>query len=95
MRAIHLEKSGFFASLLAAASSFESAPPASAHTLKSTLTFLLCSERSMSRCMIFASGANFDTAPVILSSKRVPRAMSKSDSNTAMLPAYVPCIPNQ
>lgn len=63
MRAIHLEKSGFFASLLAADINFDRVFPASAQTLKSALTFLLCSEGSMSRCMIFRVGARTSTPP--------------------------------
>ena len=59
-----------------------------------TLTFLLISEASMSTCTILALGAKSLTLPVIRSSNRIPKEMSKSAWSMARLEEAMPCIPD-
>ena len=58
-------------------------------------TTLPSSEGSTSTWMIFALGANLWAAPVILSSKRIPTAKSRSERSMARLTLAWPCIPGQ
>ena len=73
--------------------SFSNAVPASATTGTSTTTFLEIDAVSTSICTIFAWGANSFRSPVIRSLKRVPMEKRTSHSLTAILAAYLPCIP--
>ncbi len=59
----------------------------------SALRFLEISAGSMSAWMTLAPGANEDSLPVTRSSKRVPRAMSRSERCRAPTAATVPCMP--
>ena len=59
----------------------------------STATFLPISEGSMSTWMMPACGAYELTAPVTRSSKRMPRAMSRSADWMALLTCFQPCMP--
>ena len=55
--------------------------------------FLEISAGSMSAWMTLAFGANVDSWPVTRSSKRVPRAMRRSEDCSAPTAATVPCMP--
>ena len=54
---------------------------------------LPCSAGSMSTWMIFASGANVDTLPVMRSSKRAPSVISRSAFCSAVIAVALPCMP--
>ena len=59
----------------------------------STCTFFEIAAVSISICTICAFGANECNFPVILSLNLVPIENSRSQSLTAILQAYAPCIP--
>ena len=61
---------------------------------KSTAMFLLIEEGSISMCIFFDLGENSSILPVILSSKRAPILIIKSQSCIALFASNVPCIPN-
>ena len=66
---------------------------ASETTGTSTTTFREIEDASISRCTIFAFGANSFRSPVILSLNLVPTEKRTSHSLTAIFAAYLPCIP--
>ena len=54
---------------------------------------LPCSAGSMSTWMTLASGANVDTLPVMRSSNRAPRVISRSLRCSVAIAVALPCMP--
>ena len=71
-----------------------SAGRVSAHTMTWASLFLQISAGSMSMCTTRALQAKVSSLPVTRSSKRTPKASSRSASSTAKLAKTVPCIPS-
>ena len=61
---------------------------------RSTLTFLLIEDGSMSMWIFFDFGEKASRRPVMRSSKRAPMQIIRSQSCMAMLASYVPCMPS-
>ena len=61
---------------------------------RSTLTFLLIEDGSMSMWIFFDPGEKASSRPVMRSSKRAPTAIIRSQSCMALFASKVPCMPS-